>query len=86
MLLIPCPWCGPRDESEFSARGSVTPRPDLTVVDDLAWTDYLYCEDNVRGWLREYWVHSFGCRQLFTVQRHTVTNQITADETGRAHG
>ena len=37
MLLIPCPWCGPRDETEFrygGQAGIVTP-PDPDAID--AW-------------------------------------------------
>ena len=76
MLQIPCPWCGPRDEIEFIPRGPVASRPDPSTASDLEWTTYLYQGANTRGWLREYWVHTHGCGQLFVVTRQTLTNEI----------
>jgi sarcosine oxidase subunit delta len=32
--------------------------------------------DNPKGWVRERWVHAFGCRQWFVVVRNTVTHEI----------
>jgi len=31
---------------------------------------------NTRGWHRELWNHSQGCRQWFVVERNTITYQI----------
>ena len=76
MLQLPCPWCGPRDESEFSHRGEVVVRPDPDTASDAHWIRYLYYRSNVRGWQHEYWVHSHGCEQLFAIRRHTLTNEI----------
>ena len=76
MLQIPCPWCGPRDEIEFVPRGPVASRPDPSTASDLEWTTYLYQGANTRGWLREYWVHTHGCGQVFVVTRQTLTNEI----------
>ncbi|MBA2933983.1 sarcosine oxidase subunit delta [Sphingomonas sp. CGMCC 1.13654] len=81
MLQIPCPWCGPRNEIEFLARGPVVARPDPDGADDAAWTAFLYRADNQRGWLREWWLHVHGCGQLFVIRRHSVTDEIgPADE------
>ncbi|MGZ5352445.1 MAG: sarcosine oxidase subunit delta, partial [Actinomycetota bacterium] len=43
MLLIPCPWCGPRDEVEFRYGGQahVAYPADPDALDDAEWTDYL---------------------------------------------
>lgn len=77
MLQIPCPWCGPRDEIEFSG-GVLKPlRPDAGA-DDVEWTNYLYQRDNARGWSREHWVHNHGCAQWFLVVRNTATNVIAS--------
>ena len=80
MLLIPCPWCGPRDEIEFQCGGqSHIARPGLDhAVSDDDWRDYLYTRDNPMGAHRERWVHVHGCRQWFNVVRHTVTHDILA--------
>ena len=36
MLLIPCPHCGPRDESEFDYGGRALRLPDLEVASTTA--------------------------------------------------
>lgn len=78
MLIITCPWCGERDETEFSYGGEADiKRPvDPYVLSDKEWADYLFFRKNTMGDHREDWVHTHGCRRWFTVTRHTVTNQI----------
>jgi sarcosine oxidase subunit alpha len=49
MLLIPCPYCGPRDETEFAYGGpSHVTRPELTAT-DREWTHYLNHRENTKG-------------------------------------
>jgi sarcosine oxidase subunit delta len=78
MLLIPCPWCGPRNQVEFAYGGDASiarPGPDAPVA---AWFDYVYVRDNPAGPHAEWWVHSGGCRQWFQVRRDTRTHAILA--------
>jgi sarcosine oxidase subunit delta len=78
MLRIECPWCGPRDEPEFRWGGEVPivrPGPP-EAVSDSAWGEYLFQRDNPKGWVRERWLHTFGCRQWLVVVRHTATHEI----------
>jgi sarcosine oxidase, subunit delta len=80
MLSINCPFCGPRDETEFRCGGQThiqRPGPHDAVTDD-AWASYLYVRDNPKGVHLERWVHALGCRQWFNVARHTVTHEIRA--------
>ena len=78
MLLIECPWCGPRDESEFSYGGEAhivrPPEPDRLT--DEEWADYLFMRENPRGRHLEQWCHVHGCRQWFNAERDTVTSEI----------
>ncbi|CAN5340796.1 sarcosine oxidase subunit delta [soil metagenome] len=78
MLRISCPWCGPRDETEFGYGGQagVAYPADPSTVDDLDWAAYLFFRDNPKGWFTERWVHRAGCQRWFDVRRHTVTYQI----------
>jgi sarcosine oxidase, subunit delta len=78
MLQINCPWCGIRDEPEFTC-GGVAPliRPPLQC-DDAEWANYLYFRDNPKGLHRERWRHSFGCGQWFMLVRNTATHEITS--------
>ena len=79
VLLIECPWCGPRAESEYSCGGeSGIVRPaNPEAVSDSEWADYLFNRTNRKGAHREQWVHIYGCRRWFNVERDTVTYRIT---------
>ena len=78
MLLIPCPWCGPRDESEFAYSGEAhIVRPsDPFALSDEEWADYLFNRKNPRGRHLEQWCHSAGCRRYFNAERDTVSYEI----------
>jgi sarcosine oxidase subunit delta len=78
MLLIPCPWCGLRDETEFSYGGEAhIVRPEEPErLSDEEWADYLFMRENPRGRHLEQWVHAHGCRRWFNVERDTVTYEI----------
>ena len=77
MLLMPCPWCGPRDEPEFQFGGEPATRPiPAAEVSDQRWADYLYLRTNEKGFHRELWCHSGGCGHWFLVERDTVTHVI----------
>jgi sarcosine oxidase, subunit delta len=78
MLLIPCPYCGPRDEIEFRWGGdSHVERPAITPSDQV-WSDYLFIRHNTKGRNYERWLHAAGCRQWFNIERDSVTHAITA--------
>lgn len=81
MIQIPCPWCGRRDEQEFSYFGEedVTRPKDPASVSDATWAEYLYFRNNPRGPIKELWLHSAGCRSWFTISRDTVTNEIITE-------
>lgn len=78
MLRLDCPWCGLRDEPEFTFGGqSHVARPEPTV-DDATWAAYLYVRDNPKGVHCERWCHAYGCGQWFNVARDTVTHAVLA--------
>ncbi|MGW1359101.1 sarcosine oxidase subunit alpha family protein [Streptomyces chartreusis] len=78
MLLIPCPWCGPRDEAEFHYGGQAhVPYPqDPASLSDEEWARYLFFRDNTKGPFAERWSHASGCRRWFNAVRDTSTNEI----------
>ena len=78
MLLIRCPWCGPRDHTEFVYGGDATAkRPaDPLVTSDEEWFAYIYLRDNPKGPHTEYWQHVLGCRRWFKLTRNTATNEL----------
>ena len=80
MFIINCPYCGPRDQSEFSYGGQAhISRP--TNGEDLSdqeWAEFVFIRDNTKGLFAERWNHSAGCRKWFNVLRDTATDQIYA--------
>jgi sarcosine oxidase subunit delta len=80
MLLIPCPNCGPRDETEFHYGGQAhVPYPENpSELTDTEWSRYLFYRENPKGIFAERWVHSTGCRQWFNMLRDTVSYDIKA--------
>ena len=78
MLLIECPWCGPRDEVEFRYGGQadVTYPADPAALTDAEWAEYVFFRDNPAGWFTERWVHTAGCRMWFHAVRNTVTYEF----------
>ena len=75
MLLIDCPWCGPREETEFTYGGEahIVRPPKPMEVSDEEWAQYLFFRKNPRGSHLEQWCHSSGCRRWFNAQRDTMT-------------
>ncbi len=80
MLLITCPWCGPRPENEFHYGGEAhIARPsDPGALHDAAWVDFLYMRSNPKGMHRERWRHVHGCGRFFNCLRNTMSDRILA--------
>ena len=78
MLLITCPWCGPRAQIEFAYGGDAgVARPaDPEAVSAGEWLDHVYLRDNPRGPHDEWWQHSAGCRAWVKVRRDTWTHRV----------
>jgi len=78
MLLIPCPYCGDRDEDEFVYGGECARnRPkEPSQLTDSEWADYLYNRSNTKGEVAEWWWHAHGCTKWFQIERDTVTHSI----------
>lgn len=80
MLLITCPYCGPRNETEYHYGGQAhVPSPaEASELTDQQWAEYLFYRDNPVGPFAERWVHSIGCRRWFNVIRDTASYDILA--------
>jgi len=80
MLLINCPYCGPRPELEFSYAGQAhIARPaDPSAVDAEKWGEFLYLRTNTRGLHAERWRHLRGCARFFNAIRDTTTDHFLA--------
>ncbi len=77
MQIFPCPFCGPRDETEFlfaAEAGKTRPEP-APDVSDAVWADYLYGNDAPKGTAREVWVH-LTCGEFFVMTRDTTTREV----------
>jgi sarcosine oxidase, subunit delta len=83
-MLIPCPWCGDREDIEFRYGGpsEIAYPKDPEAVDDAAWARFLFIRPNPKGRLPERWVHTAGCRRWLTLTRDTITHEITSPTDG----
>ena len=77
MLLINCPHCGERAQSEFDYVRTLDSIVTLAMPADEAMTT-LFERANPRGVDDELWRHSHGCRQFMTMRRHRVTHEIVS--------
>jgi heterotetrameric sarcosine oxidase delta subunit len=78
MLQIACPWCGERDETEFSYGGEagVAYPAEPAALSDAEWSQFVFVRANTKGPLHERWVHTQGCRRWFDAVRDTSTNEF----------
>ena len=78
MMLIECPWCGPRNQDEYICGGQAhIHRPqDPAVVSDRQWAAYQFMRMNPCGPHTERWRHLYGCGQWFHLVRDTLTHEI----------
>ncbi len=77
MQLFPCPFCGPRAETEFHFGGDLgNVRPEgFDAVSAERWSDYLYMRNNPKGAANEIWMH-MTCGEVFRMERDTVNHSI----------
>lgn len=80
MLIIKCPWCGPRAEIEFTygGEGGIVRPLESEKMTDEQWGDYVFMRKNPKGLFHEQWRHSSGCGKWFNALRDTVTYRFDA--------
>ncbi len=80
MLLIECPFCGVRAETEFSygGEGGITRPTHTEAMSDEQWGDYVFMRKNPKGLHHEQWRHSSGCGRWFNALRETVSYRFEA--------
>ncbi|MCP4336168.1 MAG: sarcosine oxidase subunit delta [Gammaproteobacteria bacterium] len=81
-MLIPCPNCGERDESEFDYGGRALAYPVLDASPGQ-WHEALHLRTNPLGDIDEYWYHSSGCECWIRLRRNLSTHKfsrLTSDE------
>ena len=84
MLLINCPFCKNRNETEFVYGGPVgVNRPDPNISTDTEWVEHLTLVPNPTGTVQEYWWHARGCGKWFAITRNTVTHDILETQDGQ---
>ena len=80
MLLIACPFCGPRDQVEYVHGGDANVRrpADPSATTDAEWGAYLGDRDNPAGEHEELWQHAMDCRRWIGVRRNTLTHEVVS--------
>lgn len=80
MLLIECPYCGVRAETEFAygGEGGIARPLQTEALSDEQWGDYLFMRKNPKGMHHEQWRHASGCGRWFNALRDTVSYRFEA--------
>lgn len=79
MQTFPCPFCGPRSETEFHfATEAGRSRPE-GAPKAAAWAEYLYAETAPKGQTQEVWLHTT-CGEYFVLKRNSVTRVVAGSE------
>ncbi len=78
MLRIKCPYCGLRDETEFTYHGAANLHRPASDASEQEFYTYVYLRDNPRGEHEELWQHTAGCRSYVKVRRNTQTHEVLA--------
>lgn len=79
-MLIPCPWCGLRDEREFDYGGSEVEFPNIENPNNSSaeiWNEAVHIRDNIKGETRELWYHRSGCERWISLTRNTGTHEFS---------
>ena len=79
-MRITCPYCGRRDQSEFSYLGDASVTRPGTADPLEAHVAYAYIRANPAGAHNELWYHAFGCRSWLKVTRDMRTHAIATVE------
>ena len=80
MILIDCPYCGEREQSEFTNGGEahvIRPK-NPEALSDKEWGQYVFYRSNPKGIFYERWNHTHGCRKWFNIVRDTSNDEIKA--------
>jgi sarcosine oxidase, subunit delta len=78
MLLIRCPYCGPRAEIEFAYGGEahIARAQSPALLSDEQWAEFLFFRSNSKGLHCERWRHTHGCARFFNAVRDTVSDRL----------
>ena len=80
MQQFNCPWCGMRDQSEFTYGREVAPALAASAAD---WQRFVFERDNPCGAHAEWWHHNHGCRQWLEIVRDTMTHEVLQIQVAR---
>jgi methylglutamate dehydrogenase subunit B len=83
MLRIDCPFCGLRDQDEFTAWGDANRAFPALDASHAEWVSAVYDRANPRGATQEFFQHTLGCRRWLSVERNNVTHDVLAVKEAR---
>ena len=80
MQSFPCPYCGPRDETEFLYQTDAGRTRPARGVSDADWSRYRFFRRNAKGAAAELWLHAAGCGRYLVIERDTLTHAVIASK------
>jgi len=75
VLLIPCPYCGERDESEFDYGGRTVDLPELNAS-SVEWHKALHLHEVDKNFIDEDWFHTVGCESWIRLKRNPDSHEF----------
>jgi len=77
MQKIPCPWCGPRAQTEFEYHSNASAIDSRFDDEDTSEAlGRIFIRDDFVGFHDEIWQHAAGCRGWLRLERHNRTHEI----------
>ena len=80
MIRIRCPFCGLRDEAEFSYEGNADERRPPLDASEAEWHAAVFLRAQPKGRTRELWRHVHGCRAWVAIERDNVTHEVFSSD------
>ena len=80
MIRIDCPFCGPRDHTEFAYGGDGSIEYPALEAPQADWLKAVYERSNICGPQIATWQHLTGCRVWLKVERDSLTHEILSVE------
>jgi sarcosine oxidase subunit delta len=82
-MRLPCPFCGLRDEGEFSYEGPATDWPALDAP-RRKWVEAVFLRAQPKGRDEELWRHHLGCGAWLVIERDNVSHAVHGVRLARA--
>ena len=75
-MRLPCPFCGLRDDGEFSFEGPADHAWPALEAPAEDWLEAVFMRAQPGGRARELWRHGLGCGAFLVIERDMRTHEV----------